>query len=161
MRWIHIDDMLELREGDFARAVKSIPSTADYLEDHFPAFPVMPECLLIESMAQTAGILVGQSLDFKKDIILAKIVRAEFFAMARPGDRLIIEARMEKMEEEGARANCRVLCGGTEIGCSTLIFAILKEDDSRELGLRNFVFSGPILDLFKFRGKFSITDQAE
>jgi 3-hydroxyacyl-[acyl-carrier-protein] dehydratase len=161
MRWIHIDDMLELREGDFARAVKSIPSTADYLEDHFPSFPVMPECLLIESMAQTAGILVGRSLDFKKDIILAKIVRADFFAMARPGDRLIIEARMEKMEEEGARANCRVLCGGTEIGCSTLIFAILEEDDSRELGLRNFVFSGPILDLFKLRGKFPTADQAD
>ncbi len=151
MRWIHIDDMLELREGEFAKAVKAVPSNADYLEEHFPGFPVMPESLLIESMAQAAGILIGKSLGFKKDIILAKIDSAEFLFIARPGDRLIIEAGIEDLREEGARVSCCVKLADKVLGSATLIFAILSEDDLKNLGTGSFVFSGSLIELFKLR----------
>ena len=151
MRWIHIDDMVELKEGEYARAIRAIPSDADYLEDHFPGFPVMPQSLLIESMAQTAGILIGKSSGFKRDIILAKIDRAEFFVMARPGDRLTIDARIEELREEGAKVKCRITLDGREVGRSTLVFAVLPEEGVPRLGARNFVFSGGLLSLFKLR----------
>ena len=151
MRWIHIDDILELKEGEYARAVKTVPSDTDYLEYHYPGFPIMPHSLLIESMAQTAGILVGKSIDFKKDVILAKIDRAEFFSITRPGDRLIIDARVEEMREEGACMECRIVCGDRAVARSRLMFAILDARGSEMLGAKNFVFPSGFLSRFKLQ----------
>jgi 3-hydroxyacyl-[acyl-carrier-protein] dehydratase len=151
MRWIHIDDILELKEGEYARAVKTIPSDADYLEYHYPGFQIMPHSLLIESMAQTAGILVGKSIDFKKDVMLAKIDRAEFFAITRPGDRLVIDARVEEMREEGASVECRIRCGDRAVARSRLMFAILHEKSREMLGASNFVFPSGLCSRFKLQ----------
>ncbi len=148
MRWIHIDDMLELKEGEYARAVKTVPADSDYLEYHYPGCPIMPHSLLIESMAQTAGILIGKSIAFKKDVILAKIDSADFFSITRPGDRLIIEAKAEEMREEGASMECRISCGDRDVARCRLVFAILSENGAAMLGARNFVFSGELLSRF-------------
>jgi 3-hydroxyacyl-[acyl-carrier-protein] dehydratase len=148
MRWIHIDDILELEEGVSATSVRTIPSSADYLEHHYPGFPVMPNSLLIESMAQTAGILVGKSVDFARDVILAKVDHAEFLSIVRPGDRLIIDARLEEMREEGARVKCRIQCGGAEVARGTLVFAVLQARDAEKIGARNFVFPAGFLAQF-------------
>jgi 3-hydroxyacyl-[acyl-carrier-protein] dehydratase len=148
MRWIHIDDMLEFKEGEYAKAVKTVPSDADYLEYHYPGCPIMPHSLLIESMAQAAGILVGKSVAFKKDVILAKIDSAEFFSVSRPGDRLIIEARVGEMRDEGASMECRISCGDSEVARSRLMFVILDEKGAAVLGASNFVFSGELLSRF-------------
>jgi 3-hydroxyacyl-[acyl-carrier-protein] dehydratase len=145
MRWIHIDDMLELRDGEYARAVRTVPSDADYLEYHYPGYPIVPHSLLIESMAQTAGILIGKSIEFKKDVILAKIDSADFFSITRPGDRLVIEARVEEMREEGASMECRIGCGDRDVARSRLVFAILDEKGAEALGAGNFVFSKELL----------------
>jgi 3-hydroxyacyl-[acyl-carrier-protein] dehydratase len=151
MRWIHIDDILELKEGEYARAVKTVPSNADYLEYHYPGFPIMPHSLLIESMAQTAGILVGKSVNFKRDVILAKIDSAEFFAITRPGDRLIIHAGVEELREEGASVECRISCGERAVARSRLMFAILTEKGAEMLGAKNFVFPTGLLSRFKLQ----------
>ena len=156
MRWIHIDDIVELEQGRYARAVRAVPSTADYLEDHYPGFPLVPHSLLIESMAQTGGILVGKSSGYTRDVILAKIERAEFLSLTRPGDRLVIEARMNEEREEGARVDCSITRGGETVARCSLFFAVLPPDGIRDLGARNFVFSGGIFSLFS-----SIRDSGE
>jgi 3-hydroxyacyl-[acyl-carrier-protein] dehydratase len=148
VRWIHIDDMLEFKEGECAKAVKTVPSDADYLDHHYPGCPIMPHSLLIESMAQTAGILIGKSVAFKRDVILAKIDSADFFSITRPGDRLIVEARVEEMRDEGASMECRISCGDREVARSRLVFAILNEKGAAVLGASNFVFSGELLSRF-------------
>ncbi|MDD5556268.1 MAG: beta-hydroxyacyl-ACP dehydratase [bacterium] len=142
MRWIHIDDIVELREGERARAARTVPANAEYLDRHFPGIPFVPQTLLIESMAQTAGILLGKTTRFERDVILAKIDRAEFAELARPGDALVIEAVLEDIREEGARASCRILRGDVEVGRATLVFALLTDRDADRLGARGFVFSG-------------------
>ncbi|MCX6353268.1 MAG: beta-hydroxyacyl-ACP dehydratase [Candidatus Aureabacteria bacterium] len=151
MRWIHIDDILELREGEFAKAVRTIPSDADFLQDHYPGFPVVPQSLLIESMAQTAGILLGKSFHFTRDVILAKIDNAEFFTITKPGELLLIEARMAELRDEGARLECRITCDGKEVGRSSLVFALLGDQDMAKLGARNFVFHEGVLERFRIR----------
>ena len=78
MRWIWIDAFVDFESGQRASAVKNITLAEEYLHDHFPGYPVMPACLLIEGMAQTAGILVGESRSFAENVILAKIRKAEF-----------------------------------------------------------------------------------
>ena len=49
------------------------------MHDNVPGYPMMPECLMIEAMAQTGGILVGEMRKFQEKVILAKIKKAQFF----------------------------------------------------------------------------------
>ena len=61
MRWIWIDKFIAFESGKRAVALKNVTMAEEHLHDHFPGFPVMPEALMIEGMAQTAGILVGEA----------------------------------------------------------------------------------------------------
>ena len=74
MRWIWIDRFLEFHRGKKARAVKCLSVAEDYFADHFPGYPVMPACFILEGLAQTGGILVGEANDFQEKVVLAKIV---------------------------------------------------------------------------------------
>src|SRR4030065_1484542 len=103
MRWIWIDKFLEFESGKRAVALKNVTLAEEHLHDHFPGFPVMPECLMIEAMAQTAGILVGEAKKFKEKVILAKIKKCVFFDYVRPGDTLRLEAKIESIAPEAAR----------------------------------------------------------
>ena len=79
MRWIWIDKFLEFRSGQFARAIKNLTLAEEHLHDHFPGYPVMPASLIIEGLAQTGGILVGEAGGFAEKVVLAKIPRGELF----------------------------------------------------------------------------------
>ena len=68
MRWIWIDKFVEFDSGKRAVAVKNVTLAEEHLHDYVPGFPIMPECLMIEAMAQTAGILVGEAGDFKEKV---------------------------------------------------------------------------------------------
>ena len=105
MRWIWIDKFVEFESGKRAVAVKNVTLAEEHLHDHFPGFPVMPECLMIEAMAQTAGILVGEARQFQEKVILAKIKKAVFFDFVRPGDSLQLEANIESIAAQ-ARLSC-------------------------------------------------------
>ena len=86
MRWIWIDRFKEFESGKRAVAIKNVTLAEEHLHDHFPGFPVMPECLMIEAMAQTAGILVGEAKNFQEKVVLAKIKKAVYFNFVKPGD---------------------------------------------------------------------------
>ena len=68
MRWFWIDRVTYLDKGKKSRAVKNVSLAEEHLHDHWEAYPIMPTSLMIEGMAQTAGILVGQARDFKEKI---------------------------------------------------------------------------------------------
>ncbi len=92
MRWIWIDKFVEFHSGQSATAMKNVTLAEEHLHDHFPGFPVMPETLCIEGMAQTAGILVGEAKNFKEKVILAKIKKAVFSPPS------LCELRTDKVE---------------------------------------------------------------
>ena len=83
MRWMWIDRIVELVPRERLVAIKNISMAEEHLHDHFaatpqrPAMPVMPASLIVEGMAQTAGMLVGHASDFKEQVILAKVLQAE------------------------------------------------------------------------------------
>ncbi len=86
MRWIWFDRFEQFDSGKRAVAIKNVTLAEDHLHDHFPDYPVMPASLMIEGMAQTAGILVGEARNFEEKVILAKIKRADFQRLIRPGE---------------------------------------------------------------------------
>src|SRR5205807_374945 len=88
MRWIWIDRFVEFDPGKSATAVKALSSAEDHFADHFPGFPVMPAALILEGLAQTGGILVGEANQFREKVILAKVPFAKFHREAMPGETL-------------------------------------------------------------------------
>ena len=55
MRFIFVDEIIELQPGEHIKAIKTISSGEEFFRDHFPGFPVVPGVLLTEMMAQAAG----------------------------------------------------------------------------------------------------------
>src|SRR5947207_2750764 len=86
MRWIWIDRFLSFESGKSARALKNLSHAEDLFAAHFPGYPVMPATLILEGLAQTGGILVGEANDFKEKVVLAKITSARFQREALAGD---------------------------------------------------------------------------
>src|SRR5579863_9705686 len=112
MRWIWIDRFLEFDSGKSARAVKNLSLAEEYFAEHFPGYPVMPACLILEGLAQTGGILVGEANDFKEKVVLAKVPRAVFHREMLAGEQLIYEAEILHLRPEGASVSAKVLVDG-------------------------------------------------
>jgi 3-hydroxyacyl-[acyl-carrier-protein] dehydratase len=142
MRWIWIDKFVEFESGKRAVALKNVTLAEEHLHDHFPGFPVMPDCLMIEGMAQTAGILVGEARGFAEKVILAKIKNAVFHHFVVPGDTLLISAEIESIAPEAASTVGRITRGDTVIAEISLMFShIDKNLAGKEFPEENFVFT--------------------
>ncbi len=114
MRWMWIDRIVTLEPRRRLVAIKNISLAEEHLHDHFPAraaadgrparpaMPVMPASLIIEGMAQTAGILVGHAEEFKEKVILAKIGRAELDEEFTAGRTLRYTATILQLDKMGA-----------------------------------------------------------
>ena len=102
MRWMWIDRIVALDKGVRCQAVKNVSLAEEHLHDHFPGTPIMPVPLIIEGMAQTAGILVGHARNFAEKVILAKITRATFDRDVYPGQTLFYDATLDRIDDVGA-----------------------------------------------------------
>ncbi len=149
MRWIWIDRFVEFRRGEFARAVKQWSLAEDLFADHFPGYPVVPAALLVEGLAQTGGILVGDATDFREKVVLAKVPKARFHADVLAGQELTYDATLVQLRDEGAVVNGRVAAaGGGLVAEAEIYFAHLDQSRSQQaFGDRNFVFSGELKHL--------------
>ena len=142
MRWIWIDKFIEFESGRRAVALKNVTLAEEHLHDHFPGYPVMPESLCIEAMAQTAGILVGEAAKFKQKVILAKIKKAVFFHYIKPGDTLKLEASIESFAPEAASTTGRVTCDGKLLAEIDLMFSHIDQNlAGKQFPEENFVFN--------------------
>jgi 3-hydroxyacyl-[acyl-carrier-protein] dehydratase len=150
MRWIWIDKFIEFESGRRAVAVKNVTLAEEHLHDHFPGFPVMPECLMIEGMAQTAGILVGEANDFQEKVILAKINKAAFFHYVRPGDSIRLEAEIQTLAPEAASTSGKITCGDRLIAEINLMFSHIDQNlAGKTFPKENFVFTGTFTSLLR------------
>jgi len=147
MRWFHIDRFEVLERDTYARAVKCVTMAEEHLHDHFPGFPVVPSALNIESMAQTAGILAGYTYDFQKNVILAKVEKAVFPRMVRPGDKMIIEAWIDQVKPEGCWTHARITVESEEAASAGIIFVHLEQELPE-----SFVFTENFMDLLEASG---------
>src|SRR5260370_2240086 len=151
MRWLWIDRFLEFRSKHSARAVKNLSLAEDYFADHFPGYPVMPGSLILEGLAQTGGILVGEANDFQQKVVLAKIPFARFHKEALAGQQLIYDVELLQLGEVGATVKGRVTARegpdsqGEPLAEAEIIFAHLDQARSQQLfGDHDFVFSGQL-----------------
>src|SRR5262249_58467783 len=140
------------QRGKSARALKNLSLAEDHFADHFPGYPVMPAPLILEGLAQTGGILVGEVNDFREKVVLAKVPYARFHREALAGQQLIYEVEVLHIRPEGASVQGRVFLAGTQppelVAEAEIFFAHLDQSRSQQLfGDHNFVFSGELKNL--------------
>lgn len=188
MRWLWLDRILELDKAKRCVAIRNVTAAEDVLHDHFaaapgngkpaggfnggptgcgpdaehPAYPVMPNSLVIEGFAQTAGILVGHANDFKEKVILAKIGKASFTGLcATPGTTLRHTAEITHLDERGASTQGSVhLLDPADPAAEPREYATIQmmfsHIDQNMQGLafpeENFVFTDQFMDLLKRSG---------
>ncbi|MCE5267596.1 MAG: beta-hydroxyacyl-ACP dehydratase [Planctomycetaceae bacterium] len=126
MRWYWIDRFVEFHSGRYAKAVKNISLSEDHLHDHFPNYPMLPNSLILEGMAQTGGLLVCEHNQFREKVVLAKVPKATFHCAATPGDQLIYTAKIEYVRPEGAMVTTTSHKGGVLHAEAEVVFAHLN-----------------------------------
>src|ERR1700678_860926 len=92
-----VDRIVEL-EAERVVGIKNVTINEPFFTGHFPDIPVMPGVLIIEAMAQVAGILVLNSIPDRKNklVLLAAVNEAKFRRPVVPGDQLRIEMKVIK-----------------------------------------------------------------
>ena len=149
MRWIWIDRFIEFESGSHARAVKNVTLAEEHLHDHFAGFPVMPASLMVEGMAQTGGILLGEVNDFDQIVILAKVPKVTFHGWVSPGETLVYSARLLDVRAEGGSVECTAHIGERLVAEADIVFAHLDKTDPvfGAIGQKDFVFSMNLLSV--------------
>ena len=130
MRWFWIDRFIEFQSGISAKAIKAVSLSEEHLHDHFPGFPLMPSSLMIEGMAQTGGLLLGEVNQFKYPVVLAKVPKVEFFSWAIPGDTLTYSVRLTDAREEGGAVECEAHVGDRLVAKADIVYAHINSDTS-------------------------------
>ncbi len=125
MRWDLVDKFDVLKKGEYAKASKKFSGSEDFFTEHFPGKPIVPEPLFIEMVAQVGGVLFGLGLDFKKEVILAKITESRFLKAVSPPCSFVIEAKVEDEREDGAWIVGTVMSGGKLISESRLLLVAI------------------------------------
>jgi 3-hydroxyacyl-[acyl-carrier-protein] dehydratase len=95
-----VDRVLECLKGESIRAVKNVTVNEHFFAGHFPHRPVMPGVIIIEALAQTAGLLAFITADVVPDestrFFFVGIDEARFRKPVEPGDQLILTAKLER-----------------------------------------------------------------
>src|SRR5262245_23363877 len=133
MRWIWIDRFEDFQSGKSARAVKNLSLAEDHFADHFPGWPIMPAALVLEGLAQTGGILVGEANDFREKVVLAKVTRAIFHREMMAGETLVYDTEILTLRQEGALVGGRVTVNGQPAAEAEIFFAHLDQNSSKQL----------------------------
>ena len=167
MRGMWIDRIVELVPRQRLVAIKQVSMAEEHLHDHFPetasraAMPVMPASLIIEGMAQSAGILVGHAGGFREKVILAKVGTAEVEREATPGTTLRYTATIQQMDRQGASTAGTVELfdhaapdrGFEKIGRIDLMFSHIDQNMAGlEFPEHNFVFGESFKTLLRTSG---------
>lgn len=129
MHWYWIDRITVFESQRRAESIKTVTLAEDHLHDHFRFYPIMPGSLVIEGIAQTAGLLLHEAKGYKKKVVLAKIPKFVFHSTdIRPGDVLNYKVQLESIREDGGVASVWAYRNGELLAEGELMFAHLGGD---------------------------------
>jgi 3-hydroxyacyl-[acyl-carrier-protein] dehydratase len=117
-----VDRVLEITDESIV-GIKNVTYNEPHFMGHFPGFPIMPGVLILEAMAQVAGILVAKIAPHTRGRImfLASIEEAKFRKPVGPGDQLRIEMKLGRLKATVAKMQGKVTVDGQVVAEATLM----------------------------------------
>jgi len=122
-----VDRVLECRPGESIRALKNVTYNEPYFPGHFPGRPVMPGVIIVEALAQAAGILAfvsaGVVPNHQTRFYFVGIDKARFRKPVEPGDQLILSAQLERALKGIWRFSTVATVGDVEVAHAEMMVA--------------------------------------
>jgi 3-hydroxyacyl-[acyl-carrier-protein] dehydratase len=132
-----IDRVLELEPGKRAVAIKQVTANEPHFTGHFPGRPIMPGVLMVEALAQTAGVAVLALEEHRGKLgLFAGIDDCRFKRMVLPGDTLRLEVTVEKLRGMFGRVGATATVDG-ETAVEATLSIIIPRDQAVGGGLTN------------------------
>jgi 3-hydroxyacyl-[acyl-carrier-protein] dehydratase len=120
-----VDRIRSIELGKRILALKNVTVNEPFFQGHFPGRPIMPGVLILEAMAQAAGILVFRTQGDKPDVnsvyYLAGIDNARFKKPVEPGDQLILEAIIERVKAGIYKYQAIATVDGVQVASANLM----------------------------------------
>ena len=138
MRWFWIDRFTEFVCGSHAVSVKGVSLAEEHMHDHMIGYPVMPNSLVTEGMAQTGGLLVSEHYQFQELVVLGKLSRAKFHSQVRVGETLTYRVNVDSIRGDGAAVSTTAHVGDRVHAEALMFFARIGEDSEDLFGMQLF-----------------------
>ncbi len=130
--FLMVDRIVELEPDKRIVGLKNVTINEPFFQGHFPGAPVMPGVLIIESMAQVAGVMIYRGLPDreKKLIYFTGIENARFRRPVVPGDQLRIEMELVNRRNNFGKMQGRATVDGKLVADATVLFAIVERPET-------------------------------
>jgi len=125
-----VDRIVEIEPGKRAVGIKNVTYNEPFFPGHFPGRPIMPGVLIVEAMAQTAGVLVFNSLpeeERKKLVFFLGMDNVRFRKPVIPGDQLRMELEITRHRQSIWRFKGKALVDGNVVAEGDLLAMIGEE----------------------------------
>ncbi|MCX7920949.1 MAG: 3-hydroxyacyl-ACP dehydratase FabZ [Clostridia bacterium] len=124
-----VDKILEVEPGKKAVGIKNVTANEPFFQGHFPGFPIMPGVLIVEALAQTAGIATAMLEDNKGKLgVFAGIESMKFKRQVVPGDTLTLEAEITMSKLGVTKAKVKATVDGQMAAEGEIKFALVNVD---------------------------------
>jgi 3-hydroxyacyl-[acyl-carrier-protein] dehydratase len=129
-----VDRVEEVVLAESAVGIKNVTANEWFFQGHFPGNPIMPGVLIVEAMAQTAGILVMKSTaraSSNKMVYFMSIEEARFRKPVVPGDTLHIHVKKQKERDPIWKFSGQALVNGTVVSEAVFSAMIVDKSDDK------------------------------
>lgn len=126
-----VDRVLDFRVGEHIVAIKNVTFNEAHFAGHFPQHPVMPGVLVIEALAQAAGVLAWESAKEAAEkvsiLYLAGLEEVRFKHPVTPGDQITLKARLARRKRALWRFECAAEVDGKVAAEAVILMVTRKE----------------------------------
>jgi len=135
VRYVLIDRITALAPGQTLAAIKNVSLSDDLVTRVRPGVSALPGSMVLEAMAQAAGLLVVGSVDEPAQPVLAKVQPFTAYRDAVVGDRIELHAELQDLRREGARTHVIAAVDGSTIAEAVIYLGLMPIDGNERIAL--------------------------
>lgn len=122
-----VDKVIEIEKGHKAVGVKNVTINESFFQGHFPSRPVMPGVLMIEAMAQTAGVVVLTNEEHRGKLAFFMAVdNVKFRKVVQPGDQLMMHVKVIRDRSRSAQVKAKAMVGNEVAAEADMVFSFTE-----------------------------------